>query len=171
MAARRKALVRFGYMLTGDVAAAEDLVQEALLRCLAGWHRLDPPGMESYVRKVMVRLAWRARRHTPHPVGSAEERPLDDIAQASAAAVDLRAALAALPTQQRIVLVLRYWQDLTEAEIADLVGCRRGTVKSRLSRGIVQLRSHLGSLNDSATPAAETKQPGQTRLSRWEDRP
>lgn len=110
-------------------------------------------------------------RHTPHPVGSTQEEPLDDIAEASAEAVDLRAALAVLPIQQRIVLVLRYWQDLTETEIADLLGCRPGTVKSRLSRGTAQLRNQLGPVNDSATPAADTGQPGQTRPSRWEERP
>lgn len=114
VAARRTALVRFGYMLTGDVAAAEDLVQEALVRCLARWHRLDPAGMESYVRKVMARLAWCARNRSPHTGASTRDAPLDDFAEASAEASDLRAALAALPPQQRIVLVLRYWLDLTE---------------------------------------------------------
>jgi len=62
VAARRRELARFGFMLTGDCAAGEDLVQEALIRCLPAWSCLDPPGVEAYVRKVMARLAWKARR-------------------------------------------------------------------------------------------------------------
>src|SRR5262245_33259204 len=63
VAARRRDLARFGFMLSGDLAAGEDLVQEALIRCLPAWGRLDPQGVEAYVRKVMARLAWKARRH------------------------------------------------------------------------------------------------------------
>ena len=63
VSARWQALVRYGFMLTGDRAAGEDLVQEALLRCLPSWGRLDPHGVEAYVRKVMARLAWKAHRH------------------------------------------------------------------------------------------------------------
>jgi len=146
VAARWQGLVRFGFMLTGDRAGGEDLVQEALLRCLPSWGRLDPQGVEAYVRKVMSRLAWKAHRHPLRMSSSPNEaEPITaDIADASSEHSDLRQALSALPRQQRVVLVLRYWQDLSEAEIADLLGCRQGTVKSRASRAYAQLRQDLG---------------------------
>jgi RNA polymerase sigma factor (sigma-70 family) len=68
----------------------------------------------------------------------------------SAEKTDLRRALASLPPQQRVVLILRYWQDLSEAEIAELLGCRQGTVKSRASRAYAQLRQELGWSDDAA---------------------
>src|SRR4051794_14134518 len=129
-------------MLTGDRAAGEDLVQEALLRCLPSWGRLDPHGVEAYVRKVMSRLAWKQHRH-PLRMSSAPvqaEPTTADIAETSTEESALRDALEGLPHQQRVVLVLRYWQDLSEAEIAELLGCRQGTVKSRASRAYAQLR-------------------------------
>ena len=152
VAARRQGLTRFGFMLTGDPAAGEDLVQEALVRCLPSWGRLDPQGVEAYVRKVMARLAWKARRHPlrMHPSSDQAEPATADIADASAEQTDLRRALTSLPPQQRVVLVLRYWQDLSEAEIADLLGCRQGTVKSRASRAYAQLRQELDWSDDAA---------------------
>jgi RNA polymerase sigma-70 factor (sigma-E family) len=151
VAARWPALVRYGFMLTGDRAAGEDLVQEALLRCLPSWGRLDPHGVEAYVRKVMARLAWKAHRH-PLRLSSmrAQTEPTTaDIADTSSENSDLRRALRGLPRQQRVVLVLRYWQDLGEAEIAQLLGCRQGTVKSRASRAYAQLRHELGWSGDA----------------------
>src|SRR3954453_1628224 len=133
-------------MLTGDRVAGEDLVQEALLRCLPSWGRLDPHGVEAYVRKVMSRLAWKASRHPlrmSSSLGHAEPATAD-IAETSSEQSDLRRALEGLPRQQRVVLVLRYWQDLSEAEIAELLGCRQGTVKSRASRAYARLRQELG---------------------------
>jgi len=151
VAARRRELARFGFMLTGDRAAGEDLVQEALVRCLPSWGRLDPQGVEAYVRKVMARLAWKARRQPVH------RRSLDqadlataDIAESSAELTDLRRALRSLAPRQRVVLVLRFWQDLSEAEIAELLGCRQGTVKSRASRAYAELRHELGGTDDVA---------------------
>ena len=145
VAVRWQALVRYGFMLTGDRAAGEDLVQEALLRCLPSWGRLDPHGVEGYVRKVMARLAWKARRHPLRMSSSPGQADptTADIADSSSEQSDLRRALKGLPPQQRVVLVLRYWQDLSEAEIADLLGCRQGTVKSRASRAYAQLREQL----------------------------
>ena len=152
VAAHRRGLVRFGFLLTGDRAAGEDLVQEALIRCLPAWGRLDPQGVEAYVRKVMARLAWKARRHplnTRSAPGHADPAAAD-IAEASAELADLRQALARLPSRQRVVLVLRYWQDLNDAEIAKLLGCRQGTVKSRASRAYAQLRQELDWTDDVA---------------------
>jgi len=152
VAARWQSLVRYGFMLTGDRAAGEDLVQEALLRCLPAWGRLDPHGVEAYVRKVMARLAWKARRHPLRMSSSSgqAEPTTADIADTSSEQSDLRRALKALPARQRVVLVLRYWQDLSEAEIAELLGCRQGTVKSRASRAYAQLRQDLDWSVDTA---------------------
>ena len=153
VSARWAALVRYGFMLTGDRAAGEDLVQEALLRCLPSWGRLDPQGVESYVRKVMARLAWKARRH-PLRMSSTHgqaEPTTADIADMSSEHSDLERGLRGLPSQQRVVLVLRYWQDLSEIEIAELLGCRRGTVKSRASRAYARLRQELGWSVDAST--------------------
>ena len=152
VSARWPALVRYGFMLTGDRAAGEDLVQEALLRCLPSWDRLDPQGVESYVRKVMARLAWKARRHhlrmsSTH--GRAEPTTAD-IADMSSEHSDLERGLRGLPSQQRVVLVLRYWQDLSETEIAELLGCRQGTVKSRASRAYARLRQELRWSDDAS---------------------
>jgi len=154
VAARWQGLVRYGFMLTGYRAAGEDLVQEALLRCLPSWGRLDPPGVEAYVRKVMARLAWKARRHPLRMSSSPRQaEPVTaDIADTTAEQSDLHRALQGLPSQQRVVLVLRYWQDLSEVEIAELLGCRQGTVKSRASRAYAQLRQDLGWSVDAATP-------------------
>jgi RNA polymerase sigma-70 factor (sigma-E family) len=152
VAARWQSLARFGFLLTGDRAAGEDLVQEALLRCLPAWGRLDPQGVEAYVRKVMSRLAWRARRLPLRTSLDRVEPVTADIADASSEQSDLRTALRGLPRQQRVVLVLRYWQDLSEAEIAELLGCRQGTVKSRASRAYAQLRRELDWSTEDSRP-------------------
>jgi RNA polymerase sigma-70 factor (sigma-E family) len=145
VAGRYPSLVRTAYLLTGDRGHAEDLVQTSLLRTYGAWRRLaDPGNAEAYTRKVMVRLAgrWRARRWRG-------ERPADRLpevaAEDGAAAVDLadavRSALLSLPVTQRSVLVLRFYEQRTEAEIADVLGCSVGTVKSRANRGLAALRT------------------------------
>ena len=111
VAARWQGLVRFGFMLTGDRATGEDLVQEALLRCLPSWGRLDPPGVEAYVRKVMPRLAWKARRH-PLRMSSSPgqaEPTTADIADQSSEQSDLRQALRALPGAEHEIPVVAGW--------------------------------------------------------------
>jgi RNA polymerase sigma-70 factor (sigma-E family) len=163
VSARRRDLVRFGSMLSGDLAAGEDLVQEALVRCLPVWGRLDPQGVEAYVRKVMARLAWKAHRQLfeAHLSLDDTDPAIPDTADVSAELTDLRRALVGLPPQQRVVLVLRYWQDLSESEIAELLGCSEGTVKSRASRAYAQLRQQLDWINSVATghdPSAAGKE-------------
>jgi RNA polymerase sigma-70 factor (sigma-E family) len=165
VAARRWDLVRFGFMLSGDRTAAEDLVQEALVRCLPSWRRLDPPGVEAYVRKVMARLAWKARRQPASvPLSGEDADPGKvDFAESSAELADLHRALAALPPQQRIVLVLRYWQGLDEAETAELLGCPVGTVKSRASRAYAKVRRDLDWTDDVAAADDPSAKGGDAR--------
>jgi RNA polymerase sigma-70 factor (sigma-E family) len=146
--ARYAALARTAYLLTGDRGHAEDLVQSALLTTLRSWSRLAAVEVaESYARTTMVRLAGKAarrrwRREIPTDWDELREtitsRP--DRADEAALAADVRSVLGALPWEQRAVLVLRYFNDLSESETATVLGCSPGTVKSRASRALARLR-------------------------------
>jgi RNA polymerase sigma-70 factor (sigma-E family) len=150
VAARYTALVRHGALLTGDRGHGEDLAQEALIKTYRAWRRLHPDGdPEAYTRRVMVRAAWRAgrrlwRREVPAAV--LPERSGPDPYDSRDTARLVLAALRALPAQQRVVLVLRYWAGLSEQEIAAQLGCSPGTVKSRASRALATLRAQVGPL-------------------------
>ena len=140
-------LLRSAWLLTRDWHAAEDLVQTALLRAIPRWRhiqRSDDPSV--YVRKIMLNLflTGRARRWTgEQPVSAVPERPTDTDGLVDA---DLRLAqlgvLAELPRQQRAVIVLRFFDDLTETATADVLGCSVGTVKSHAARALTRLRAH-----------------------------
>jgi RNA polymerase sigma-70 factor (sigma-E family) len=140
---RSPALLRTAYLLTGDAHLAQDLVQSALARAYSRWGRLrSPEAGEAYVRRVMVTQAassWRRKWHGEVP--SAElphtPAPTDDVELREA----LRVALLRLPATQRAVLVLRFYEDLSEADTARLLDCSAGTVKSRTARGIAALRA------------------------------
>ncbi|MFG3638839.1 SigE family RNA polymerase sigma factor [Micromonospora sp. NPDC047762] len=134
-------LTRLAYLLTGDRHHAEDLVQVALARVAVRWERIADP--RAYLRRVLCTQAaswWRWRRARPPERldGALPERPGpgDDT--------DLRlvlsAALARLTARQRAVLVLRYYEDRTETETAQLLGCRVGTVKSQTRHALGRLR-------------------------------
>lgn len=146
VAARYRALVRTGLLLTGDGGHAEDLAQSALIRTYLAWGRLrDPANAEAYARRTLVRLALRARRRRWNgeiATGRISESGADAWAQGGQGdlALDVRRALAALPSGQRAVLVLRYLDDQSEAETARLLGISPGTVKSRAARGLATLR-------------------------------
>jgi RNA polymerase sigma-70 factor (sigma-E family) len=148
--ARYPALVRHGALLIGDPGRGEDLAQEALVKTYRAWHRLHPDGdPEAYTRRVMVRAAWREnrrpwRRETPAATVP-EPPPADPYEQRETARLVL-GALRALPASQRVVLVLRYWAGMSDQEIATMLGCPVGTVKSRLSRAASVLRRSDGPL-------------------------
>jgi RNA polymerase sigma-70 factor (sigma-E family) len=140
-------LFRTALLLTGqDRSAAEDLVQLAFERAYRHWSRVCRGGEpERYVRRILVNASndrWRhaARRPErplrPGDTGLVEADQADAVAQRDF----LMRALAALPPRQRSVLVLRYFNDLPDAEIADALGCSVGTVKSQVSRGLARLR-------------------------------
>jgi RNA polymerase sigma-70 factor (sigma-E family) len=143
--ARYSSLVRIGYLLTGDRGHAEDLVQVALMRTFRAWERLGKGGSpEAYTRTVMIRLAtrWGRRQwHRERPTQTLPETAACDPAADVATRDMVHRALAALPLGQRVVLVLRYFEDLSEVETAALVGCSLGTVKSRAHRGLSALRA------------------------------
>jgi len=144
VAGRGQALQRFGYALTGDWALAEDLLQTALARAYSRWSRVQRDDPEAYVRKIMLNTWsswWRRRWRGELPTEQVPEVAGPD----SFAAVDsreaLRSALGQLPPRQRAVVVLRYHQDLSEAQVADLLGVSVGTVKSQAARALATLRA------------------------------
>lgn len=145
--------LRVATLLTGDRNAAEDLVQEGLLKLYRAWPRLDTSAdPDAYLQRIIVntRRSWwqrRWRQETPAaeiPEGLAGE----DAADRHATGALVRQALSRLPRQQRAVLVLRYCEDLPEAQVAGLLGCSAGTVKTHAHRGLRALRDSLGDLED-----------------------
>jgi RNA polymerase sigma-70 factor (sigma-E family) len=146
VAARQRALLRTAWLLTGDWATAEDLVQTALIRAWPHWGRLqNEAGADGYVRRIMVNksLDWRNRRWTGEvPTGMLPERETVDSGDAAAAHLVLLSAIRTLPPRQRAVIALRYLDDLSEAETAAAMGCSIGTVKSQASKALASLRRH-----------------------------
>jgi RNA polymerase sigma-70 factor (sigma-E family) len=150
---RTHALLRSAYLLTGDQHLAEDLVQEALARTHRAWGRLERAGnAEAYARKVMYHAqvsVWRRRRVAESFPGELPDRPGNhdgDPAEAAAQRVTLRRALLALSPKQRAVIVLRYFEDHTEAEAAQLLGVTTSTVKTQCARGLERLRAMVPDL-------------------------
>ncbi|MEV5503211.1 SigE family RNA polymerase sigma factor [Nonomuraea fuscirosea] len=145
VAERTEALLRYGYVLTGNPHDAADLVQEALIRLCGAWPRVrhkDSP--HSYVRTTMARLhisVWRRRRRE-HLTGAPPDRVHREVFP-SEEEQGLWRELAALPRRQRAVLVLRYYEQLSDAEIAKVLGISAGTVRSQAFRGLDKLRSSL----------------------------
>ncbi|WP_336214524.1 SigE family RNA polymerase sigma factor [Nonomuraea sp. LPB2021202275-12-8] len=143
VAERGDALMRYGYALAGNRHDAADLVQEALIRLRGAWSRVrlkDNP--EWYVRTSMARLhiaTWRRRSREALTWELPEREHHDTLPTGDEQ--ELWQALAGLPRRQRAVLVLRYYEQLTDAEIADVLGISRGTVRSQASRALDKLRS------------------------------
>ena len=148
-AARSAELLRLGYLLTGDHHAGEDLLQSALTKAAAHWERIHG-APEGYVRRIMYReqVSWWRRRARRLEIAVAEvpELPARDEVAGVETRLALRDALLALPPGKRVMLVLRYLEDLPEAQVADILGCSVGTVRSQTHKAIVQLRSVLPSL-------------------------
>lgn len=151
--ARTSALLRSAYLLTGDRHLAEDLVQDALARTHRAWHRLARDGNpDAYARKVMYHLQvsrWRRRNLAETLPGTLPEPGFrGDHAREVTERLALQRSLQALPARQRAVIVLRFFEDHTEAETAQILGCRIGTVKSHAFRAIAKLREMMPDLNE-----------------------
>jgi RNA polymerase sigma-70 factor (sigma-E family) len=154
--ARGQALQRFGYLLTGDWVLAEDLVQTALARAYPRWSRIDSDDPEAYVRKAMAnvwsswwRRRWRGEIPTLLLPDSAASDQYDEVDRRHV----VSHALAALPPRQRLVLVLRYHEDLSEQQVAVLLGISVGTVKSQSAKALEKLRSAGGLESYRTSPA------------------
>ncbi len=165
-------LVRTGYLMTWELPETEDLVQETLLRVARRWARveaMDHPA--AYARRILVNLVIdgrnrRGRRRHELALDDevSDDRPDGEAGRALDGIDDAAAfgwALAMLPRRQRVVIVLRYWEDLPEADVAEILGCSRGTVKSTASRGMARLRVLLaaddGRDGPVTTPAPHRK--------------
>ena len=139
--ARFPALRRLAYLLTGDWAEAEDIVQDALVRCERRWRGIVADDPHAYVRRAVVNGAANWRRRSRRELPLAEEASVAvDHATTIDERVVLLAALRRLPVEQRQVLVLRFYEQLSEAETAHALGIAAGTVKSRSARGLQALR-------------------------------
>ena len=142
---RSLALRRTAYLLCGSWATGDDLVQEALAKIYVAWPRISSPAaVESYTRTTMLRTYLNHQRKYAREVtlSAVPERPVDD--RDTALTVTLSGLLRELPSKQRAVLVLRFYQDLSVPQIATELGIPEGTVKSQLSRGLATMRTQLG---------------------------
>ncbi|WP_283139638.1 SigE family RNA polymerase sigma factor [Rhizohabitans arisaemae] len=160
--ARGPTLLRAAYTLTGNRADAEDLLQAALTKTYLAWEGIqERAALDGYVRRAMVNIQiswWRRRRLREHlfdevPEPSVAPEPDGDLH------VQLQEALDRLPPRQRAVVVLRYYEDLTEPEIAKILEINVGTVKSTLSRAVAKLRGFLAGCEPYETIVPRQRQP------------
>ena len=144
VASRGAALLRMALLLTHNLADAEDLVQVALAKTYQAWDRIEDRGaVDGYVRRAMVNTHiswWRRRRVEEYPTDDIPERAVADHAGDGELQDALRRAIERLPRRMRAAVVLRYYEDMTEAEIANVLGVSQGTVKSTVSRAVAKLR-------------------------------
>jgi RNA polymerase sigma-70 factor (sigma-E family) len=144
VAARSRSLLRTAYLLTGNRADAEDLVQAALAKTYLAWDRIEDRGaLDGYVRRAMVNTHiswWRRRRLEEYPTDVIPDQAIADHSIASDLHDTLKRAVDRLPQRMRTAVLLRYFEDMTEAEIASLLGVSLGTVKSTVSRAVARLR-------------------------------
>ncbi|MBV9098595.1 MAG: SigE family RNA polymerase sigma factor [Frankiaceae bacterium] len=159
-AAARPRLVRTAYLLCGDPHEAHDLAQVTLMRVHRRWRSIERTDLpQAYARKVLINLAasfWRRRLRAPLVALTAVGEPAGaDPADAYGDRAELWDAVRSLPPRTRAILVLRYWEDLSEADTAAALGCSVGSVKSQASRGLERLRAVLEEQrNDDGTWAA-----------------
>ena len=157
VAARSTGLLRTAYLLTRDHALAEDLLQTALAKAWFAWSRIDGDP-EPYVRKVIVNTFaswWRRKWNGEQAYAALPDRPIHDIDEDRH---DLWTAMGRLPRRQRAVVVLRFYDDLSETDAATVLNCSVGTVKSQTNYALRRLREGTPELADLA-PRAFLAQP------------
>ncbi|WP_258724126.1 RNA polymerase sigma factor [Cellulomonas sp. NS3] len=152
--ARGEALTRYAYVYTGDMAAAQDLVQDALVKVFVRSRtRSEPEALEAYVRRVIAttyidgyrrRRTWDGLRHL---LARRDDDQAVDPTVTASDRLDLRAALAALGRQERTAVVLRFYDDLTVLQVAEVMQVAEGTVKRYLSNALHRLEARLGTLD------------------------
>jgi RNA polymerase sigma-70 factor (sigma-E family) len=145
VSSRGRALLRSAYLLTGNLADAEDLVQSALAKTYLAWNRIeDRKALDGYVRRAMINTHiswWRRRRLDEYPTDEIPDLPVADTSGTSELRDALQRAIDRLPHRMRAAVVLRFFEDMTEAEVADVLGVSQGTVKSTVSRAVAKLRT------------------------------
>lgn len=136
-------LVRSAFLLTGDLQHAEDLVQDALVKVAVRWSRLSSENVDAYARRVMYHdhISWWRRKRWPIATSQPDLQAVSDHSDAVHDQQVVAQALARLTAKQRAVIVLRYFEDLTEQQTADVLGVRVGTVKSQTSAALNRLRN------------------------------
>ena len=138
VAARSRSLLRTAYLLTGDQHLAEDLLQTSLTKAWFAWKRIEGHP-EPYVRKILVNTYaswWRRKWNGEQPTEDLPEGAVEETGEPT----DLWTAMERLPRRMRAVVVLRYFEDLTEVQTAEVLGCSVGTVKSQASKALAKLR-------------------------------
>jgi RNA polymerase sigma-70 factor (sigma-E family) len=160
---RWSALVRTAFLLTGDHGRAEDLVQSTLERVHKHWNRVQRKELpDAYARRVMINLVIsgsRRRRFRETSLEHVPEKLSPDAAHGIAERDEVWQALLRLPSRMRAVLVLRYFEDLSEAEAARVLGCGVGTVKSQSSRGLARMRDLLQAPGSEPRSELDSQQP------------
>ncbi|MBO0825387.1 MAG: SigE family RNA polymerase sigma factor [Actinobacteria bacterium] len=150
--ARRRSLLRTAYLLTGNLADAEDLVQSALAKTYVAWDRIEDRGaLDGYVRRAIVNThisSWRRRRLEEFPTDELPDQVVADHSVRSDLQEALRVAVDRLPERMRAAIQLRFYQDMTEAEVAQVLGVSLGTVKSTVARAVAKLRIDAEQLAD-----------------------
>ncbi|ADD40828.1 SigE family RNA polymerase sigma factor [Stackebrandtia nassauensis] len=147
VASRLDRLRRLAFLMCGDMHRAEDAVQLALAKLYAVWFRVEPDSLDAYVRRIVINTVktqysrlWTKREHC---TSATPERAAGDSNARTADRVAILEALARLPRRQRAVVVLRFWEDRSVAETAEIMRCSQGAVKSHTSRGLGKLRDLL----------------------------
>lgn len=150
VAAWGRQMRRTAFLICGDWQRADDIIQEALIRLHGAWPKLrSDQSVPGYARRIVVNVALDTRRASRAEVPVAEVAPTGAVADDAAGVAQrlaLHDALARLGPRQRACVVLRYYDDLSVAEVAAILGCREGTVKSQTARGLDALRTVLADL-------------------------
>ena len=157
MAARQPSLLRTAYLLTGDRHTAEDIVQTALAKLYLSWDRVQShESVDGYVRRIIInennslwRRPWKRREHVTDVLPEDASPHGHAAGPRSGHDADLWALVRTLPTKQRAAVVLRYYEELSEAETAAVLGVSVGTVKSQTSRALAALRTRADDLRPS----------------------
>lgn len=149
---RGRSLLHSAYVLTGNLADAEDLVQSALAKTYQAWDRIeDRKALDGYVRRAMVNThisTWRRRKVDEYPTDDIPDQPVADASVSSEQHDALKRAIGRLPHRMRAAVVLRYFEDMSEAEVANVLGVSQGTVKSTVSRAVAKLRTDADLLSE-----------------------
>lgn len=152
---RGPTLRRMAQSLVGNHADAEDLLQNALLKTFFAWDRITSPhARDQYVRRAMINThisEWRRRRLDIYPTDEIPEQRIDDPSWRTDLTDAVSRAINRLPHRQRLAVILRYYEDMSEAEIAAVLGISVGTVKSTVSRAVAKLRHDTDLARDQAS--------------------
>ena len=154
---RSRALLRAAQAMTGNRSDAEDLVQATLVKAYVSWDRIsDPAALDTYVRRVMVNThisGWRRRRLDEYPTDDLPDSPAADTTGDADLRDVVQRAIDRLPRQMRAAVMLRYYDDMTEPEVAAALGVSVGTVKSTVARAVAKLRQDA-ELGEDALPGS-----------------